>query len=126
MPTTVLHCSFCTKAAPQVAKLIAGPGVYICDQCVGLCTTILAGERAQHPGDEPDAGATRDIAAWQDMTDTELLEHLPKIAASAARVEESLKLWVNHARERGLTWARVGEALGMTRQSAWGRFSDEP
>jgi hypothetical protein len=36
-----LKCSFCGKNQDQVKKLIAGPGVYICDECVGLCDEIL-------------------------------------------------------------------------------------
>src|SRR5271156_6665589 len=36
-----LKCSFCTKSQDQVKKLIAGPGVYICDECVDLCNEIL-------------------------------------------------------------------------------------
>ena len=39
--STRLHCSFCGKDHTQVAKLIAGPGVYICDACVGLCQLYL-------------------------------------------------------------------------------------
>ncbi len=37
----VLRCSFCNKAQPDVKKLIAGPTVYICDECVGICNEIL-------------------------------------------------------------------------------------
>ncbi|MEM9244574.1 MAG: ClpX C4-type zinc finger protein, partial [Cyanobacteria bacterium P01_F01_bin.153] len=36
-----LKCSFCGKSQEQVRKLIAGPGVYICDECVDLCNEIL-------------------------------------------------------------------------------------
>ena len=36
-----LKCSFCGKAQDQVRKLIAGPGVYICDECIDLCNEIL-------------------------------------------------------------------------------------
>ena len=36
-----LFCSFCGKSQSQVGKLIAGPGVYICDECVRLCSDIL-------------------------------------------------------------------------------------
>ncbi|MCA9815374.1 MAG: AAA family ATPase, partial [Cyanobacteria bacterium HKST-UBA01] len=36
-----LKCSFCGKSQDQVKKLIAGPGVYICDECVELCNEIL-------------------------------------------------------------------------------------
>jgi ribosomal protein L37AE/L43A len=35
-------CSFCGKRQDQVRKLVAGPGVWICDQCVALCVEILA------------------------------------------------------------------------------------
>ena len=36
-----LKCSFCGKTQDQVRKLIAGPGVYICDQCIELCSEIM-------------------------------------------------------------------------------------
>ena len=36
-----LKCSFCGKPQNRVRKLIAGPGVYICDECIGVCTSIL-------------------------------------------------------------------------------------
>ncbi len=39
-----LRCSFCGKSQEQVRKLIAGPNVYICDECVGLCTEIVEEE----------------------------------------------------------------------------------
>lgn len=40
-------CSFCTRSQEEVQRLIAGPGgVFICDECVGLCTQIIAEERA--------------------------------------------------------------------------------
>ena len=40
----ILKCSFCGKTHQQVIKLIAGPGVYICDQCIDLCNTIMVEE----------------------------------------------------------------------------------
>src|ERR1043165_3631395 len=39
-----LHCSFCGKSQHEVRKLIAGPAVFICDECVGLCTDIIENE----------------------------------------------------------------------------------
>ena len=39
-----LHCSFCGKSQDEVRKLIAGPDVYICDECVDLCNDIIFGE----------------------------------------------------------------------------------
>jgi hypothetical protein len=38
------HCSFCGKSQSEVKKLIAGPAVYICDECIGLCNDIIADE----------------------------------------------------------------------------------
>lgn len=39
-----LHCSFCGKEQDQVKRLVAGPGVYICDECIELCNEIIAEE----------------------------------------------------------------------------------
>jgi ATP-dependent Clp protease ATP-binding subunit ClpX len=39
-----LHCSFCGKGQKEVKKLIAGPNVYICDECIQLCNDIIAEE----------------------------------------------------------------------------------
>ena len=40
----LLHCSFCGKNQNEVAKLIAGPSVFICDECVDLCNEIISDE----------------------------------------------------------------------------------
>jgi len=50
-----LSCSFCGKSQKEVKKLIAGPTVYICDECIGLCNDIIAEEVER---DEPAAGST--------------------------------------------------------------------
>ncbi len=42
----LVKCSFCGKSQKQVKKLIAGPGVYICDECIELCNDIIAEELA--------------------------------------------------------------------------------
>lgn len=39
-----VRCSFCGKSQESVKKIVAGPGVYICDECVDLCTSIIAAE----------------------------------------------------------------------------------
>ncbi|MBT8211832.1 MAG: ATP-dependent Clp protease ATP-binding subunit ClpX [Acidimicrobiia bacterium] len=44
----LLKCSFCGKSQKQVKKLIAGPGVYICDECIELCNEIIDEELAEH------------------------------------------------------------------------------
>ena len=45
--TATLTCSFCGKRQRQVNKLIGGPGVYICNECVDLCVEIIARERPE-------------------------------------------------------------------------------
>jgi ClpX C4-type zinc finger len=44
-----LACSFCGKHQEQVQRLIAGPGIYICDECIRLCDEILADEAPPSP-----------------------------------------------------------------------------
>jgi hypothetical protein len=109
-------CSFCLKPNTQVKTLVAGPGVYICDSCVALCAQVIEGKPASVP----------QLAPWEHaVTADEVLANLPRVAAAGAQVEHNLTGWVGRARALGATWARIGEALGMTRQSAWERFSGE-
>jgi hypothetical protein len=111
-------CSFCRKPPSAVARLVAGPGVFICNECVGLCTELIAAPAPPSGADE--------VASWdRHMSDDDLLRHLPRVAVAAAQVERQLTGWVRRARGRGITWTRIGESLGMTRQSAWERFSGE-
>jgi ATP-dependent Clp protease ATP-binding subunit ClpX len=42
----LLKCSFCGKSEQEVNKLVAGPGVYICDECVELCNQVISEETA--------------------------------------------------------------------------------
>ncbi|MEU7884707.1 ClpX C4-type zinc finger protein [Microbispora bryophytorum] len=110
-----IRCSFCSKPKTDVAKMIAGAGVHICNECVGLCAEILAAQSVETP----------EIPYTESMTVEQILEFLPRIAEVSAQVEDNLRVWVQRARDRGATWARIGAALGMTRQSAWERFSGE-
>ena len=59
------------------------------------------------------------------MTDEQILDLLPRIAAVGAQTEASLHRLVTILRERRVTWARIGAALSITRQSVWERFSGE-
>jgi hypothetical protein len=47
------------------------------------------------------------------------------MARTAQQVEAGLREWVQELRRRGTTWAKIGESLGISRQSAWERFSGE-
>src|SRR5689334_11887745 len=116
-PEAWASCSFCLKSNTEVSWLVAGPGVYICEECVTLCQEVGPAAR--------DAAAPT-MPVWASQTDVDqVLDNLPRIAAAGAQVEQTLTGWVRHARSLGATWARIGESLGMTRQSAWERFAGE-
>jgi hypothetical protein len=111
-------CSFCLKPNTEVATLVAGPGVFICDGCVRLCEDVIAQKSGPGPVEQ--------VAPWESETDLQkILANLPSVATAGAQVEANLVAWVSRARTLGATWARVGEAMGMTRQSAWERFAGE-
>ncbi|WP_432060266.1 ClpX C4-type zinc finger protein [Streptomyces sp. S1] len=110
-------CSFCAKPEAEATKLVAGPGVNICTDCVDLAASIVAEYR-------PGPTELR-MPMWGDLTDAEMLERLPRVAALADQIEADLRMWVTELRRRGTTWARIGQSLGITRQSAWERFSGE-
>lgn len=113
--SVIAACSFCLKPDTEVTRLVAGPGVYICNECVELCAQLIA----QQP-----ASTGPRLRAWERVSGLdEVLRNLRLVAAAHAQVEANLAEWVGKARSLGATWARVGEALGMTRQSAWERFS---
>jgi len=109
-------CSFCLKPNTEVRALVAGPAVFVCNECVDLCCQIIA--------DVPDRSPR--LLPWE-LTDSldAALSNLPNVARAQAQVEESLLGWVRRARALGATWAQVGDALGITRQSAWERFAAE-
>ena len=115
-PDAQIVCSFCVKPSSEVATMVAGPGVFICDECVALCAEIIATKPADQPAQ----------LGWErQLADDMLLATLPKFAEAGSQVERVLARWVTEARSRGITWTRIGAALGMTRQSAWERFSGE-
>lgn len=109
------RCSFCTKPAEDIETLVAGAGVFICNECVDLCASIVAEKRAKGP--------TPRVPVWEQIDDQGLLEHLPRIEAVRDQVDDDLRAWVAEARRRELSWNRIGSALGMKRQSAWERFA---
>jgi len=112
----IASCSFCLKQNSEVVRLVAGPGVFICNECVDLCSQIISS-----PPSLP-----RGVSSWDENLDLDgILTSLPRMAAAGAQVEDSLAHFVKKARELGATWAVIGTSLGMTRQSAWERFSGE-
>ncbi|MDH2430907.1 ClpX C4-type zinc finger protein [Sphaerisporangium sp. TRM90804] len=115
--TELARCSFCNKPETEVDKLVAGAGVHICNECVALATEIIDGT--------PTAPAGPRLPIWVSLTDDEMLSHIPRVASHINQAEADLRSWVHELRRRNVTWTRIGEALKITRQSAWERFSGE-
>lgn len=105
-----LRCSFCRKSDAQVSKLIAGPKVHICDTCVGACNRILEATPSSFRG-------------WDAMTDEQLLDTLRPCLATVDAMRQVLQAQIDTLRKRGVSWAAIGDSLGVTRQAAWERFS---
>ena len=115
-----IHCSFCAKPEGDVSKVIAGPGVYICNECVRLCDELLAQPaKPAEPAEQPE------IPVADSMTIEEILDLLPRIASVSGQVDASLQTWVDRLRARGVSWSKIGEALGVARQSAWEKFAEQ-
>jgi ATP-dependent Clp protease ATP-binding subunit ClpX len=113
VPTKTLYCSFCFKSQHEVRKLIAGPaGIFICDECVALCTEIIAGHM---PTTKPPSA--------QELPTERLLERLGPIEQTVQGKGSQLQGVVELLRSREVSWAQIGAALGISRQSAWERFS---
>lgn len=111
--TSPLHCSFCGKDQNHVKKLVAGPGVSICDACVSLCTRVVTGK------------PTAPFAGWASLSDDELLATLHATTAAVDAAAAKLAEHVDMLRARGVSWERIASALGVSRQAAWERFSHE-
>jgi ATP-dependent protease Clp ATPase subunit len=102
-----------------VKTLIAGPGVFICDECVELCQAIIAKK------------AENQEAAKQEVTDSLLPDNAPteKLLKTLAghngafeRIDAAMQDIVDILREREVSWAMIGQALAVSRQAAWKRF----
>ncbi|MDO5634051.1 MAG: ATP-dependent Clp protease ATP-binding subunit ClpX [Micrococcus sp.] len=83
----LLKCSFCGKSQKQVRKLIAGPGVYICDECIELCNEIIEEELGE-------------VAESEDMvlpTPQEIFDHLGRFVIGQEAAKRALSVAVyNH------------------------------
>jgi hypothetical protein len=108
----MLYCSFCRRNDEMVRKLVAGPGVYICDDCVTLCNKYIAGKPVP-----------KTFPGWESLGDDVLLKTLKPASEAVRAGEEILRDHVTALRKRGVTWTRIGDALGISRQAAWERFS---
>jgi ClpX C4-type zinc finger len=120
-------CSFC--GADSVRRIVGGPGVAICSECVAMCERILSedeamleltAERSRSQVRHGELGHPLD-----DLPSDALLGGLAKRSQHLRAADEEIREAVLVLRRKGLSWARIGGALGISRQSAWERFSGE-
>lgn len=112
-----LFCSFCGKSQHAIKKLIAGPGIFICNECVTLCAQIIA------DNSDPDPLAAAKID-WPTAVPTEqLLTYLGAADAVLQRIRDRVQETVDILRQREVSWADIGATLKVSRQAAWERFS---
>ena len=86
--STPLCCSFCSKDKGSGARLVAGPGVCICSDCIGQSTQALAEKAAP------------EIALWHEQPASELLASLPRQQAAALQIDADMQERVDTLRDR--------------------------
>ena len=113
-PRKTSYCSFCFKSQHQAKMLISGPaGIFICSECVYVCNECVAGrfpDKSKFPSD-------------RELPTERLLERLQPIEETLQGKGNQLQWVVDLLRSREVSWAQIGAALGMSRQSAWERFT---
>ena len=86
-----LSCSFCGKSQKEVKKLIAGPGVYICDECIDLCNDIIAEERERDQSQK----ATLKVPKPKEIKD-----HLDEFVIGQEQAKKALSVAVHNHYKR--------------------------
>jgi len=113
--TAAWSCSFCGKRGSDDTRFAGGLGALMCQDCLESFSVAIAAPENAHVK----------ILGWSDesMPDADMLARLPLIAVTARQVDRYLRLWVGRIRERHISYAEIGKALGVSRQAAWERFS---
>ncbi len=106
----ILKCSFCAKSQKEIARLLGGPKVHICDECVGACNKILEATPVAFKG-------------WEKMSESALLSGLKVANATVDATRSVLQMHVDELRSREVSWQKIGGALDISRQAAWERFA---
>ena len=114
--SVLASCSFCKKDSRQVKRLVAGPGVYICDECVALCEQLVGQESTAEQ-------SAQRRAQFMDRSPAEILASLPALARTAAEVEAELGRWVLRLRVLGTSWGSIAAALELTDSEVRSRFA---
>jgi hypothetical protein len=115
-PKRLYRCSFCGKSQMEVKTLVAGPGVFICDECVQLCQAIINQKQKPVTREVPNP-----LLPDNALTET-LLKTLGGHNGAFERIDAGMQDIVDILRERQVSWATIGRALAVSRQAAWKRF----
>ncbi len=89
--SSLLRCSFCGKSQNEVKKLIAGPGVYICDECIDLCTDIIEEEKDREESSS---------AQFKVPKPVEIKDHLDEYVIGQDSAKKSLSVAVHNHYKR--------------------------
>jgi ATP-dependent Clp protease ATP-binding subunit ClpX len=103
-----IRCSFCGKSAEQVEKIITGPGVHICNECVSMCDNILAEERVKESVDSVDSSGS--VAVSELPIPAEIREHLDSyvIGQDEAKIALAVAVYNHYKRV-----SAVGDSSGV-------------
>jgi hypothetical protein len=109
-----VFCSFCMKSEAEVEQIVAGPAnVFICNECIAMCNVYMAGripDRSQYVPPER-------------QPSERLVTQLAPVDETFRAKYTQLKWLVETLRARGVGWAQIGEALGVSEEAAAERFS---
>jgi ATP-dependent Clp protease ATP-binding subunit ClpX len=109
-PEKLLYCSFCGKSQHEVKKLIAGPSVFICDECIDLCNDIIRDEAAaETPGKD-----ARDLPTPHEIAD---LLNQYVIGQSAAKRVLAVAVYNHYKRLRHQNKAIGGEEVELAKSN---------
>jgi ATP-dependent Clp protease ATP-binding subunit ClpX len=103
-----LTCSFCGKSQKEVKKLIAGPTVYICDECIGLCNDIIA--------EEQDKDSQRD-GSVKILKPSEIKNVLDEYVIGQDRAKKTLAVAVHNHYKRIFTKKEEGEDVELQKSN---------
>jgi ATP-dependent Clp protease ATP-binding subunit ClpX len=118
---SLLKCSFCSKGQEQVNKLVAGSGVYICDECIDLCNKIVEVEKTN-----PSTSSQEEPACdhpvrlpWEQLPKpTELKEYLDEYIIGQDRAKKVLSVAVyNHYKRLSATRFQGDEAVELQKSN---------
>ena len=111
-PRDTLYCTFCGRSQHEVQKLIAGPGVFICDACVGRCNGILGDEAITKLLELPQAQAVIAFAEYSTEKLTAYRDGMQKLIEANARQLPKLARDEQGRRRLAEYDARLHRALG--------------